>query len=200
MCRGRGCRTEGGGRKINEYMPPFTPYSSRRVRLSGETSGWEETDRGKGGRWSDLDINIESGVKTNGLALREKGSERLWGSTDNKSEEGRLRNKVMLVGGRWSGPLQSELFIEIPFLSAQFALNSPKFIIHCHPSPYVMFGLRLMLSIYTWCLWCGCLILSFTPPPHLSGRVILNAWACCSETSLRPTLSLQQKNTTNHVK
>lgn len=107
----------------------------------------------------------------------------------------------MLVGGRWSGPLQSELFIEISFLSAQFALNSPKFIIHLLPSPYIWFGPRLMLSIYTWCLCCVCLILSFSPSPlPLSGRIILNVWACCSETSLRPTLSLQEKNTTNHVK
>lgn len=33
-----------GGRKINEYMPLLTPFSSPRVRLSGETSDWKEPD------------------------------------------------------------------------------------------------------------------------------------------------------------
>lgn len=37
-CRRRRCRTEGGGRKINEYVPPFTPSSSLRVLLSEEAS------------------------------------------------------------------------------------------------------------------------------------------------------------------
>lgn len=41
---------EGWVRKINEYMPPFTRYSSPRVCLSGETSGLKRDgwrDRGK---------------------------------------------------------------------------------------------------------------------------------------------------------
>lgn len=134
-------------------------------------------------------------------ALQEKGSEKLQRSVMSTSEAGCLWNKVMLVGGRWSGVLQSELFIDFFFLSAQFALNSPKFIIHLLPLPYIWFGPRLTATVHTCCLWCGCLIFSLRPSPlPLSGRVIVNAWACCSENSLRPILSLQQKNTTNHVK
>lgn len=37
-------RRGGGGRKINEYMPPFTPSSIPRVRPSEVTSEKRETD------------------------------------------------------------------------------------------------------------------------------------------------------------
>lgn len=89
------------------------------------------------------------------------------------------------------------------FLSAQFALNSPKFIIHLLPRWHTGCGLRPAVSVSTCCLGVSVWLPPFAPRPlhpHLlSGRVILNAWACCSETGLAATLSLQLKNTSHPV-
>lgn len=146
----------------------------------------KETDGGTLEGWRDLDENTVRwmdkeaiGGRSEGQCLKKQG-EADWRITIMQAKEWIIHKNPLSF---------STICPEFTQIYKSFAVHLvqlPSFVLTIRTSPFLV--------------WLSAPLIFTLPSDPLSARVILNAWACCSETGLRPTLSPEQKNATDHVK